>query len=162
MTALYALVGEYRGIMDAVESDDDASMDVRLAELNDAIEAKACGVSRILSNIKQDIDAHEKEIARLLYTKRRLETRHRKLRDYILSNMLALGVTKLQAGVTSFSVQNSPASVVVTDESLVPEECKRTKIVTEVDKRLVLEQYKKYGECAPGTEVVVTKRLVIR
>lgn len=162
MTALYMLTGEFRAIMDSAETDDVAMLQSKLEELKGAIESKACGVSRVLANIKADIVAYENEITRLLDTKRRLETSHRRLRDYLQSNMETLGISKLQAGVTTFTLQNNPPSVVVTDEALVPEECKRTKSVVEVDKRLVLEQYKKYGECAPGTEVVVTQRLVIK
>jgi hypothetical protein len=60
-------------------------------------------------------------------------------------------------------VQN-PERVEVDNLAIVPAEYKKTKVVetTAVDKRAVLDAYKRTGECISGTRVERGQRLVIK
>lgn len=160
MRPLYAMTAQFQYLMES--ADDDEVFAIRLSELEGEIEQKAQGVAIVLNSFRSEEMALDHEIDRLTARRKRAQKAHDKLAAYIKDNMELMGVTKLKGGTFTFAIQQNPESVVITDETLVPEECRRTVTTTSVDKRAVLDAYKRFGECAPGTQVVRTTRLVVK
>ena len=69
--------------------------------------------------------------------------------------MQGFGKTEIKDPILSIKVCDNPPSVIVEDESLVPEEYKRKKVTITVDKTAV----KKAGVPVAGTNIVNSQRL---
>src|SRR5439155_8839793 len=54
------------------------------------------------------------------------------LREYLLGNLLALGVDRIETAVAVIAVREGPPAAEVLDENELPEACKR--VLTSVDK----------------------------
>jgi hypothetical protein len=160
---LYELTEEFERLVDMLESGDESpELTAALEVISTQLEAKAAGVGAVLASLDAEADAYTAEIARLTAKKKCAQTSSDSLRRYVKSSMETRGILRIKGGSWSFAIQRNPESVEVTDESLVPDEVKRTVTTTTVDKRLVLELYKAHGEAAPGTAIRQTTRLVIR
>jgi hypothetical protein len=160
MRPLYEMTAQFQYLMES--ADDDEQFALRLSELEGEIEQKAQGVAVVLNSLKSEEMALDTEIDRLTARRKRARSAQDRLTKYIQDNMERMNATRLQGGTFEFKIQQNPESVLVMDESAVPDECKKSTTTVTVDKRLVLEMYKKHGEIAPGCNVVRTTRLVIK
>jgi hypothetical protein len=68
---------------------------------------------------------------------------------------------RIDTGSFTYQVKANPPAVNVVDAALVPSEYERTKITVDVDKRSILEDYKRTGEIPPGVDIRRGVRLEI-
>lgn len=160
---LFDLTAEFERLVDMLDAGEESEeLTAALEVISAQLEQKAAGVGAVLATLDAEAEVYTAEIARLAAKKKRANTSADNLRRYVHSCMETRGILKMKGGTWSFALQQNPESVVVTDESIVPDEMKRTTTTTSVDKRLVLETFKTHGEVAPGCEVIRTRRLVVR
>lgn len=160
---LYELTEEFERLAELLEDGDESDeLTSALDVISTQLDQKAAGVGAVLATLTAEADACAAEIARLTAKKKRAVTSAENLQRYVLTCMESRGILKLKGGTWSFAVQQNPESVVVTNESLVPDECMRETVTRSVDKRLVLDMFKAHKEAPPGCEIVRTKRLVVR
>jgi hypothetical protein len=94
----------------------------------------------------------------------RVEAHAAKLRDYLRDNMIRSGITKIEATQAPFfrlAIRKNPPKVVIDNESLVPDEFVRTKIVTELAKNEIKYAIQA-GRDVPGAHLEQTERLEIK
>lgn len=163
MKPLYELAADMAHLAELLEQDDESTeLAVMLEEVHGQLEQKAAGIGAVLASFEADAESYTAEIERLTAKKKRALSSAERLRKYVHAALESRGILKLKGGTFEFRVQQNPESVVITDEALVPDECKRTVTTTTVDKRAVLDAFKRFGECAPGCSIQRTTRLVVK
>ena len=81
-----------------------------------------------------------------------LQNRKDRFNKYLLENMNALSIKKIETPVGSVTVAKSPLSVEITDESKVPEKYKTQVITTKIDKTKIKNDFKETGEVIEGVQ----------
>ena len=117
-------------------------------------ESKAIGCACVVKNLNAEVSAIESEIKRLIDLKVARQNNVDRLKAYIMSNMKAAGIDKVENGVHKIRIQKSPLSITVTDEHAVPVEFKPEVIEVKIDRKAVEERYSKEISdiYAPGAE----------
>lgn len=166
MPKLYQITGEVLEAIELynnVETDEELlSVEARLNGLQIRFEEKALAIAKHIINESGDLEAIETEIERLSALKKSREGAVKRLKDYVLSNMLATNTPEIDGGTMKLKVRKNPPSVNVLDETQVPDTYKRTKTVVEIDKKEILAAWKANQIGVAGTEVKQGSRLEIK
>lgn len=85
-------------------------------------EAKADGYAKVVKSLEGNVDSIEKEIKRLTDRKNTMKNNITSIKKNLENAMLATGKTKFKTVLFNFGIQKNPASVVIDDETKVPEE----------------------------------------
>jgi hypothetical protein len=124
LPALYVLTGQYLELADKLaDSDFDAQTVADTIEstgILDDIKVKAQGIEMVARNLEEFDPAIEAEIGRLERLRERRAKKAEALRAYLLDQMKALGIEKIQCPLFSLSVRKNPPKVDVFDERMVP------------------------------------------
>lgn len=84
------------------------------------------------------------------------------IKNTITLYMKEKGIDKIEGTTFSFKLSKCPASVEITNESILPDKYKRTTVITDYPKDLIKEDLKA-GIDIPGAELITDKkRLVIK
>lgn len=162
---LYELSADLAGAIQkyqSVESDEDlARLEATLNDLQTSFNEKAVSVAFHIKNVDLDIAAIETELERLGRLFTRAKTEREWFMRYLKSSMETVGAKSVETSTIKVKIVNNPPSVVVEDEMIVPERFKRTKTITEVDKKLILESWKD-GIGVEGTKVEQKSRISIK
>ena len=160
---LYELADAYHLLARAAEDDEDPlAFDTALGQLEDEIGSKVDNIARLARSLEAEAVGFSTEADRLAKRAGSLEARVRSLKLYLKSNLEAVGLARLQAGLFTALVQKSPPACEVLDQEAVPEEF--TAVVPEtrrVDARAVIEEWKR-GVEVPGTRVTQGTHLRLR
>lgn len=155
MTDLYKLNGQFKELAALAENaDEDLAVAVHdtmgaiQAEFND----KALAVSHVILNFDSDVAAIDGEIDRLQERKRLITNRQKQIKDYLRDNMEAANITKISCPLFTISLAKGRESVVVDDESALPDELMRIKTEISPDKTAIAARLKA-GETVPGTRL---------
>ena len=121
---LYELTSDFLRLLELAEDPDiDAeAFEDTLEALEGDIEVKADGYAKVITSVKGDISMLKEEIDRLSSRRRVMEGNVKRMTEALTNAMLATGKVKFKTELFSFNVQKNPPSLVVSDESLVPEE----------------------------------------
>lgn len=157
---LYELAQAYCQIQDMINDDVDKELIIQtLNNLEEEIEKKAENIAKLLKSIEADIEALSNEEKRLQTKRRTLENNKEHLKAYLQQQLESVGKTKLKTTLFSFNIQNNPASVEISDESLIPKEF--VSYEPKYDKKAILKLLKE-GKKVPGCQLKETQSLRIR
>lgn len=163
MSRLYDISERYNNILDLVENTD---LDFELIkealnEVQDEFSEKADNIARFIKELTLTAAMIKEEENRLAARRKSFENRANSLKDYLEDNMKVTNQKKLKTSYFTFNIQNNQPSIIVVDESLIPEELKSTEIITKVDKKSILKLLKDDIE-VKGIELKQTESLRIR
>lgn len=167
MLKLYEIAAAYRNALSALDDENlQLSPDVirdTLDGLLGAFEDKAVAVAAYVLNIEAEAEAVAAAEARFKARRQQLEKRAAWLRDYLLSNMEAAGITEIAAKDRTFRVRIriNPESVELEGLPELPDEFVRVKIVREPDRGAIMAALKS-GRAVPGARIVRRHRLEIK
>ncbi len=160
MSSLYEISSNYRqAILEMADMDDlpgdvlDDTLEGMEGEFND----KAIAVTSFFKNLEAESKAIKEAEAAMKARRTILDKKIARLKAYLLENMQQTGITKISCPYFQVSVRNNAPSVVVTDETLIPEQFRQREIVEKIDKKAI----KDAGGC-PGAELVRGKSLSIK
>ena len=155
MSSLYEITDQFKELAVLQETaDEDLAVAIRdtmqgiEAEFND----KAKAVTHIILNLDSDVDALDREIARLQERKRLVTNRQREIKEYLRENMEAAGITKISCPLFTITCAKGRESVVVDDENALPDELMRVKTEITPDKTAIAAKIKA-GEEVPGARL---------
>lgn len=156
MANLYELLVEYgelgRMMDDPELSEEEADqLLLRLAEAKGSLQSKVDNTCRLLANIDKDIEGYRKEEKRLAERRKTAENMQARIREWIRMTMMQMELHTIKTGVFQVSLSRGAPKVVITDANAIPEEFLRIK--REVDKKAIMDTFKKNGECVPGTDI---------
>lgn len=105
MASIYELTSAYRQIEDALllDCDDEELFDL-FCQIDDAVEVKAENYGKLIRNTEADIDAIDKEIARLQGMKATRANLIKRLKDNLMESMRLTGKTNFKTKLFSFGI----------------------------------------------------------
>ena len=121
---LFDIAQEYMTVLQMAE---DPDVDPQtITDTMESIEAdfstKADSYAHIIAQLKADAAGIDTELKRLKARKESLENNADRLKLSLETAMRATGKTKFKTTLHSFGIQKNPASVVIDDEKLIPED----------------------------------------
>ena len=124
MAKLHEITGEY---LELLEMASDATLDQQmisdtLESVNFEFEEKADGYAKVVKTLEGDVDSLDKEIKRLTERKNTIKNNITGIKKHLENAMLATGNTKFKTILFNFNIQKNPASVVIDDETKIPQE----------------------------------------
>jgi hypothetical protein len=161
MTTLYQLADEYKFLCDYVGDPEcsDEDFGKALAQLRDELEGKAENIGKLILSMQTSIGAISTEENRLASRRRVLENKIAHLKGYLLQELTAAGIDKVERDVVTVSLRKAPPSCVVINQDEIPYEFRRTIPETwEPDKKAIIEQFKQTGLIVPGIQIVADKK----
>jgi len=159
---LYSLTGRYQALLEIAEQGEDVS--AALGELDDAIEAKAVNVCKVLAQLEADALASDAEATRLAARSKTYANGAERLRQYIKACMTSAKIRSIKSPQFSITISPGQDKVVITDISKIPKELMRQPKtpLAEPDKAAILAAYKADGTLPSGVEIHETTTLRIR
>lgn len=123
-------------------------------------EQKAMAIAAYIRNLEMEAAAVEDARRRMEQRQRSLQGHADRLRDYLQTEMERTGITKVKNAELTLRIQKNPSSVVIDDDSAIPNAYKQEVITI---KLLKAEMGKtlKAGERVPGAHLEQSTRLVI-
>lgn len=85
-------------------------------------EEKADGYAKVIKTLEGNVDSLDKEIERLTKRKNTVKNNIASIKRNLEGAMITTGKTKFKTLLFNFGIQKNPASVVIDDESQIPEE----------------------------------------
>ena len=147
---LYELTGALADLS-SMDMDDEAvknTLECVQGDFND----KAVAIIKLSENLNADTTAIDAEIERLKARKQVILNKQKGLRDYLLHNMEAAGITKIECPLFTASLRKGVESVEIENESLLPDEFVSAEVVTKPDKKAI-KQAIQSGQLVPGASV---------
>jgi len=157
---LYDIAANYRAALEDLSNRDDLPPELvrdTLDAVQGEVEEKGKAVAAFFQNLDAQVVAMKEAEKRIADRRKSAESKVKRLKDYLLENMQACNIEKIECPEFKVSVRKNPPSVEVFDESLVPKEFMREKVVVEVNKKLI----KDFGGC-DGARIVTGYRLDIK
>lgn len=164
-TPLYELV-KYQHELEALAD----SGEVPAEQITDTLEAldgdiqdKSVQIAAFTQNLEATAQAVREAAKAMLSRADRIEKRAESIRAYLLFNMQAAGISKVECPWFTLSVRKNPPSVVVDDESRLPPEfiVHPPPPAPRPDRDAIKRAIKAGGE-VPGARLVQSDRLEIR
>lgn len=123
MTALYQLVDQYRHlqVLEDPELPEEAVRDT-LEGLEGEINVKATNVARFIANQEAFAEAVEEAAKAMAERAKRLRRRADGIRGYLLVQMQAAGIERIEAPEFTLAVRKNPPSVIVDSIGELPDE----------------------------------------
>ena len=162
---LARLTGEFLDLANLLADTDpsDAEGVAQIEKLLDgsaaAIQEKAASIASLVREFDARAVAAQAEADRIMAHARAATSRARWLKDYLLNNLQALGVPRIQTPTILVAVGKSPPAVEILDEEHIPDAFKH--LVQSVDKSL-LRTALMTGEVVPGARLIRGTHLSIR
>jgi hypothetical protein len=159
MTALYQLSKTYLGALDFLtdpdnEIDNQTALDT-IEGLDGEIDDKIINVAKMVTQLEHDAEGIKAIAKRQAERAKALEQKASWLKDYLKTNMQAIGHGKVETPELSVKLASTPTAVKIIDESLIPSEFWRQKFELSIDKTSI----KNAGGC-PG--VVIESGVTVR
>jgi hypothetical protein len=130
-----------------------------------ALKEKQLAVVAWLKNNDANITLLDGAIKELQARKKAMQTRYESLKDYLLFNMKAHGVSEISANDMTFTakIKLNPPSVLIEDESAIPSEYLTVPVAPPPapDKTAIKEAIKA-GKNVPGCKLVQAERVDIK
>lgn len=123
MATLYELKNDWLTLYDMM-SDDNSDEEIikdTMEALEGEIESKADGYAMVRAQLRADAEAIKFEEARLACRRKSIENNIKRLEGSLMDAMELTGKTKFKTTLFSYGIQNNPVSVVIDDETQIPE-----------------------------------------
>ena len=165
--ALYQLTGQYQQLLSTLaDLDLDAGCVADTLEasgLVDSITEKAVGIEMVARSLEMSVPAIDRELIRLESLKARQILKAQGLRLYLLTNMQAGGITKIESPLFKISLQNNPPSVDIYESGLIPSEYMRQpEAPPPAPDKAAIKTALKAGIEVQGARLIQSQRLSIK
>lgn len=121
-----------------------SNMDASDEAVRDTLEAvqmefndKAVAIVKVAESLDADTSAIDAEIERLKARKQVIVNRKQQLRDYLLYNMEAAGIKKIDCPLFTVTLRQGVESVEIIDQSQIPNEYVTVEVVEKPDKAAI-------------------------
>lgn len=158
--SLYTLSERYNNVLALIgdESIPEEAIRTALEEIDGDIETKVSNGIGLLKSMQYRVDAVQNEIKRLTAYRKAIEKRIETVEGVYMDGLKRMEKSSVSTSRGDMKIRKNPPSVVLTDESLIPDSFKKQKIDIVIDKTAVKEALKK-GEDVAGAILVQKKRL---
>lgn len=146
---LYEIKNKYLELAFQDEITEEEKAELREAIHNELLQ-KSEGIIAVTKQAELMIEATKTEEERLKANRKANEKKLEDFKEYVKNCMMQMGVSKIETPLGEIKVAKNPMSVEITNEELIPDEYKRTKVETSLDKKSLLDNFKATGELING------------
>lgn len=161
MSKLYELAADYMEIVELESEINDDQITIIKAAIQEEVQNKSGNIIKVVKSIEGDVKAIDEEIKRLNKLKKAKKNTIDSIKNYTKSQLELMGTKKLQTPFGNISIRNNPVSLVVVDESLIPDKFIGEEVVKTVNKAMIKDLLKD-GEKIPGCELQQGTSLTIK
>lgn len=165
MTSLFVLAAEYRSAADRLaelECDPQTIADT-LEAISGDLEQKAVAVAMVARNLDATAVAIKQAEADMAARRKALETRATYLRTYLLENMQATGITRIECPQFVLSVRDNPVAVDVFDAAQIPTSfLRQPEPPPPAPDKAAIKDALKAGLDVPGARLTRSQRLEVK
>lgn len=156
---LYKITAEFQALIADFDSEESGDIVEKLNALNADFKSKANDCIAYALNLKAQAAAIKAHCDDLTVKRKAYEQRAERLCDYVLRNMKAVGLNEIQdkCGLFTAKVAKNPPSVNIVNADLISNEFVKIKQIITIDKKAILQQFKKTGEMVAGVEICTNK-----
>lgn len=145
--SLYELSNDLLDLMDIEDADITEEVKSEIIEqIESMIEVKSENIIAVIKNYEATANAIKEEEKRLAGNRKVIENKVLRLKEYTKECLERTGKKKVETKLGNISLRKKPVSVIIEDESLVPELYKTVKEVVIVDKNTIKDFLKKGHE----------------
>lgn len=158
--SLYTIEKEYLQIADAlIENGGELTEELELALLinKEQLQVKSAGYAFVIKDKQAEIEAIDKEIERLTNLKKVRDNAIERLKTSIKQAMEMYGVEKIESNTITITLAKSPASVLIEDESLIPEFYIKSEVKKSILKKEIANDLKA-GLEVKGASLITDKK----
>lgn len=161
---LYEIAAEYRAAADKLADSDlpDEVITDTLESLQFPVVDKATNVAMVIRELESNAKAIKEAASAMMDRAKAQENRANHIKQYLLSNMLATGFTKIDSPYFSISIRNNPESVVIDAESQIPQDYMREVPATYSPDKTLIKKAIQDGFEVPGCHLTRTQSLQIK
>ncbi len=152
---LYEISQMYQDTLDDIDSEDENSLEA-INSIEVEFEDKAIAVISHFKNLEADAVAIKEEENKMKARRLSIEKNVAWLKNYLLNNMIETGINKITCPYFEVKLKTNPASTIIVDESLIPDEFKTEVRSVKIDKTAI----KKAGGC-DGAKLIRKQSLSI-
>jgi hypothetical protein len=164
-TPLYQLVRFQHELEELADSGEIAPEQIAdtLNALEGDINEKAVNVAMFSKNLEATAETVREAAKAMLARADRIDKRAESIRAYLLFNMQAAGISKVESPWFTLAVRKNPPAVVIDDESLIPSDyyVSPAPPVPKLDKAAVKRAIQA-GTDVPGAHLFASERLEIK
>jgi Siphovirus Gp157 len=163
--SLFEITDHLQALFDTVEMVEQPELkreaEAEIARFLEAEVRKVDGINGYFTQCESQQAAAKSEIERLRARASMWENREERVRSYVQRVMEQGGYKKLEGRTATFLLRAVPASVVIIDEALVPEEFKRTTVTVSIDKAAIKKAINA-GHDVLGADLSIGKSTLVR
>ena len=163
MTALYELTAEFKAVAERLEE-----MELDAVTIRDTLDGysadfdnKVIAIASLIRNIEATATAIKEAEDQMATRRKALNNRAAWLREYVISNMKAIGKEAVDCPLFSVKVRTNRPSVIVEDNAFIPLKYRIEKNVVTPDKKALLQALES-GEQLEGITLVCSNSLSIK
>ena len=161
MAKLYELVEDYMEIVELEEEMNDKQIDEIKKAIEYEINNKSGNIVKIVKSIESDVKAIDEEIKRLNKIKKAKKSTIDNIKNYTKQQLELMGTKKVSTPFGNLSIRKNPVSLVINDESLVPNRFIGEEVVKTINKTMIKDLLKE-GQEIPGCELQQGTSLTIK
>lgn len=159
---LYDITGEFLQLLQLAEDDtiDQKMINDTLEGIECELEEKADAYANIIDRLTSDAEMIGRELERLSYRKKTIESNISSMKRNLENAMLVTGKRKFKTLIHSYNIQKNAPSLKILDEEKIPKEFYIPQ-EPKLDGRELMKRIKETGPCEYA-ELVQTESLRIR
>jgi Siphovirus Gp157 len=163
MKPLYEYTAEYQKIISLIEDCDELSPDHKemLEHVSQDANLKVINVAAFIKNLEEKSQGMDDYIKNMKERKQKVDNKITSLKDYLLYNMRALHIDKVEAPEFDVKVRTNQYALELTDASLLPTEYIKEKIDRSIDKLKIIADLKN-DLLIPGAQFIKTSTIQIK
>lgn len=163
--SLAELTDHLQALFDTLEMIDDPEVKREAeAEMQRYLEAevrKVDNISFYIATCERQAEGLKQEVTRLRERAAMYEARSERIRDYVKRVMQQSGSMKLEGKTATFYLRAATPSVLISDESLLPEEFVKVTVTRVPDRRAIKEAIEA-GHDVPGADLTLGGQTLVR
>lgn len=133
---------------------------IAMAQIEKLFLEKNENIIKLIRTMETAAEGMKKEEERIHESRKATEEGIKRIKEMTKNVLEQHDIPKVITNVGTITVAKNPMSVEILDESKVPEEFKKTKIIIEVDKTKLKEHYKATGELIEGVNFIDNKKTI--
>ena len=162
---LFEISNEYQAVLSETFDHETGEVNetslAKLDELTEKIEDKGVAVASFIKNLDAERKAVEDAKKAMAEREKSLERRAEWLTNYLQTNMERCGINEIKSPYFIVKIKKCPLSVDIQDEKLLPNDYKKVKEITTIDKLKIKDELL-CGVIIPGARLKQNNRLEIK
>jgi SMC interacting uncharacterized protein involved in chromosome segregation len=160
---LFEISTQYQSLMnDIAECDELTTEQLQAIEsVDDSLQEKAKAVGAFIKNLEADYFAIHEAIKTMEDRARKVNAKIENLKEYLKCNLEKCDIKEIKSPYFDIRIKLNPASVIVNDENLIPEQYLKEKLYRFVDKAMIAKELKN-NVLIPGVMLERRTRIEIR